>query len=383
MSDDVEIAVYGPEVDPAELESVYRAAFGAPGYDEPPEAARRFVAEQLPLHAQRDGFRCVVARGAGRVMGFAYGYTGQRGQWWSDHVAERVAAGLADEWVGGHFEFVELAVDPAEQGRGVGQALATALLSGVGHDRALLSTFNDDRPAVRLYRRLGWTRLSALDADSDLYGLRLDPKGLVERGYDALSYRYRGDDDDPVEYAPWMDTLIDRLPPAAAVLDIGCGCGVPVARRLAAAGFAVTGIDISRVQIERARSLVPDASFVQTDAAHAAFDPAGFDAVVCLYALIHMPQPEQVELLTRVATWLRPGGWLLVTTGATAWTGTERGWLDGDAPMWWSHPDAATYRRWITEAGLEVIEEGFVPEGSSGHQVFWARKGNRGGSPPS
>jgi hypothetical protein len=42
--------------------------------------------------------------------------------------------------------------------------------------------------------------------------------------------------------------------------------------------------------------------------------------------------------------------------------------------MWWSHADAATYRDWITEAGLRVESEAFVPEGDSGHQLFWARR---------
>jgi hypothetical protein len=46
--------------------------------------------------------------------------------------------------------------------------------------------------------------------------------------------------------------------------------------------------------------------------------------------------------------------------------------------MWWSHADAATYRGWIERAGLEVTEQGFVPEGDGGHALFWAR---RPGSP--
>lgn len=162
------------EANAAEFERIYLRAFGAPGYDEPAEAAQRFRAEQLPRHAQRDGFRCVVARLDERMIGFAYGYTGERGQFWSDWVAGRVPAEIAGEWIGGHFEFVELAVDPDEQGRGVGGALHDALLAGLPHARALLSTYRDDRPAPRLYRGRGWELLVAgLDDNSDLYGLRL------------------------------------------------------------------------------------------------------------------------------------------------------------------------------------------------------------------
>jgi hypothetical protein len=42
--------------------------------------------------------------------------------------------------------------------------------------------------------------------------------------------------------------------------------------------------------------------------------------------------------------------------------------------MWWSHADAATYRSWIGQAGLEITSQQFVPEGDSGHALFWARR---------
>jgi SAM-dependent methyltransferase len=201
-----------------------------------------------------------------------------------------------------------------------------------------------------------------------------DPIEIVRRGYDAVSHLYRRDDDSPAEYRDWLAALRDRLPARASVLDLGCGNGIPVAKALAGAGYGVTGVDLSDVQVERARRLVPAATFVRADATEVDFPPASFDAVVCLYALIHIPLDRQPPLLTRVAGWLRPGGWLLATTGASAWTGAEEGWLGGEAAMWWSHADAATYRGWITEAGLRVELEAFVPEGGSGHQLFWARR---------
>lgn len=201
-----------------------------------------------------------------------------------------------------------------------------------------------------------------------------DPKDVVRRGYDAASLLYRADDADEAEYGPWLDSLRERLPDGAAVLDLGCGCGVPVARSMSAAGHHVTGVDLSEVQIERARRLVPGAVFIRADATEVTFEPESFNAVVCLYALIHIPLDEQPPLLARIVSWLRPGGWMLATTGETPWTGTEDRWLDSDATMWWSHADGDTYRQWIAEAGLVIDEERFVPEGTSGHRLFWARK---------
>jgi SAM-dependent methyltransferase len=201
-----------------------------------------------------------------------------------------------------------------------------------------------------------------------------EERDLVRRGYDALSYRYRSDDAAEGKYAPWLADLQARLPAAGSVLDLGCGCGVPVARALAAAGHYVTGVDISDVQIERARCLVPAGAFIRADAATLEFPPGSFDAVVCLYVLIHLPLAEQPGILRRIAGWLRPSGWLLAVAGQGAWTGAEDNWLEGQTPMWWSQADAPTYRAWLEQAGLMITEQGFVPEDDGGHALFWARR---------
>ncbi|HYH32058.1 MAG TPA: class I SAM-dependent methyltransferase [Pseudonocardia sp.] len=198
---------------------------------------------------------------------------------------------------------------------------------------------------------------------------------LVRLGYDAVSERYRGDDDRPPAYARWLRSLSRRLPHRADVLDLGCGCGVPVSRELAARRHRVVGVDLSDRQVERARKLVPRARFVRADATEISFDEATFDAIVCLYALIHVPLDRQERLLRRMRGWLRPGGVLLATVGATAWSGREDDWLGSGAPMWWSHADAASYRRWLTAAGFVIDEDEFVPEGDGGHQLLIATAG--------
>ena len=208
-----------------------------------------------------------------------------------------------------------------------------------------------------------------------------DPVELVRSGYNAISRAYRSDDDPAHEYDPWLDALQEGIPARGKVLDIGCGCGVPVAHRLAAAGHQVTGVDVSDVQVERARQLVPGAVSLRADATETDFPPSSFDAVVCLYALIHMPLDRQPRLLHSIARWLRPGGWLLATTGQDAWAGTQDNWLGGPAAMWWSHADAATYRSWLHQAGLQITSQQFVPEGDSGHALFWARQPARSAPP--
>jgi 2-polyprenyl-3-methyl-5-hydroxy-6-metoxy-1,4-benzoquinol methylase len=206
----------------------------------------------------------------------------------------------------------------------------------------------------------------------------LDPQAardIVRRGYDEISEAYRGDDElrhrpgGTSRYLEWVARLTAMLPPQARVLDLGCGNGVPVSRDLAAAGCVVTGVDFSEVQIERARRLVPGATFLVADMTEVAFAPESFEAVLALYSLIHVPLPEQRDLLARVREWLVPGGRGLLITGHHAWTGAEHGW-HGGGQMWWSHADAATYRDWLDAAGLRIDAEEFIPEGDGGHALF-------------
>lgn len=201
-----------------------------------------------------------------------------------------------------------------------------------------------------------------------------DPKAVVRRGYDLVSRAYRADNAAEEGYAEWLDLLEARVPPPAKVLDLGCGCGVPVARRLSPR-YDVTGVDFSRVQIERARTLVPTATFKCADMTTLEFPEGAFDVVVCLFSIIHVPVEEQPAFLRSIARWLRPGGLLIATVGHGAWTGSESGWLGvSGGEMWWSHADAETYRQWFADAGLIIEEDRFVPEGSGGHVLLVASR---------
>src|SRR5215475_13194069 len=63
----------------------------------------------------------------------------------------------------------------------------------------------------------------------------------------------------------WHDRFASALPPAARVLDLGCGSGYPVARHLTGHGFRVTGIDSSPAMIALARSRLPEQEWIVAD----------------------------------------------------------------------------------------------------------------------
>lgn len=181
------------------------------------------------------------------------------------------------------------------------------------------------------------------------------PQDLVASSYDAIAERYAAWTGEELTgaRARYVGLLQDQLAPGAAVLDLGCGTGVPVSRALAAR-YRVTGVDGSARSITLACQNVPDAIFLQADMTQVAFPVEAFAAVISCYAIIHVPRTEHAALLRRIAVWLQPGGWLIATMGATASEGTEEDWLG--APMYWSHFDAETNERLLTEAGLEIVE---------------------------
>ena len=155
------------------------------------------------------------------------------------------------------------------------------------------------------------------------------------------------------ERARYAAELIARLPAGAAVLELGCGAGIPTTRALAER-FDVTGVDIAARHIELARQNVPAAQFIHADMATLDIAPANFDAVAAFYSIIHLPREEHAGLLRAIAGWLRPGGLLVAAMGAGAEPGDiEPDWLG--APMYWSHYDSTTNRALVERAGLHIL----------------------------
>jgi len=205
-----------------------------------------------------------------------------------------------------------------------------------------------------------------------------EARAIVLAGYALASHAYRGDEFELAGsgYEHWLGRLVPRLAPGARVLDLGCGNGLPVARELALR-FAVTGIDLSPVQIERARALVPAARFACADMAAFAPGEGAFEAVVAFYSVINLPLAEQPALFARIAGWLAPGGYLLATVGRDPWTGVEDDWRGvRGARMYYSQAGVAQYREWLAAAGLALLEEGREPRhGNPGYAVLIARRG--------
>ena len=137
---------------------MHRSALGAGALSDD------WAKNRLPVHAGRADFVFLVAREAGELAGFGYGYTGESGQWWTENVARSLTAAQRAEWIDEpHYEIVELHVRPAFQRHGIGSALLAQLLTRQPHDRALLSTQTGSRKARSFYAKNGWSELASVD----------------------------------------------------------------------------------------------------------------------------------------------------------------------------------------------------------------------------
>jgi SAM-dependent methyltransferase len=188
-----------------------------------------------------------------------------------------------------------------------------------------------------------------------------DPRTrLVGDGYDAMADRFAEWRDriagDPREW--WTERLTSRLPVGARILELGCGAGVPDAKRLAER-FRVTGVDISGEQIARARANVPDAEFIEADFTALDLAPGSFDAVAAFYSFNHVPRDLLAGTFARIHAWLVPGGLLLASFGTSdteSWVGE---WL-GTTMFFSSYPRETTSRL-LVEAGFERLLDDLGP----------------------
>jgi DNA-binding NarL/FixJ family response regulator len=180
-----------------------------------------------------------------------------------------------------------------------------------------------------------------------------DPGEIVRAGYDRAAARYRALEHDSARWprTEWIAELTKMLQPGAAVLDLGCAAGVPVAAELASR-YRVTGLDISPEHIQQAARNIPHAEFVCADARTVTFPAGHFDAIISLYTFDHIPRDEHRALLGRLRRWLRPDGLLLLSIEDRDEPGTVAQWLGAD--MYFSMFSADATRQLVRDAGFDI-----------------------------
>lgn len=128
--------------------------------------------------------------------------------------------------------------------------------------------------------------------------------------YSVLADYYDALVGDPEAFEAWTD-WIESHHPGPQVLELACGSG-EITRRLADAGFEVTGMDLSEEMLKRAREKSAKVSFQAGDMRDlSAFET--YDLILCLCDSINYLESEAEfsALLDEVKAHLKPGGLFL------------------------------------------------------------------------
>lgn len=167
-----------------------------------------------------------------------------------------------------------------------------------------------------------------------------------ERYWDAISGVYRDItriDANDFHYGPLLAgeselRLLPSLHPGMEALELGCGEGQN-SRWLARQGLRCTAIDISEGQLKYARA---DAATegLAIDFRHESIEtffsePERYDFITSSHAFEFVEDP--FGLVRRVATWLRPGGWFVLSTVHPVYNGDWVSAEEEDGTETWGH----------------------------------------------
>lgn len=142
------------------------------------------------------------------------------------------------------------------------------------------------------------------------------------------------------------------LPARAAVLELGCGSGMPISKVLIEEGLAVYGVDASASMVGAFRARFPGVPIACESVEASSFFDRSFDAILAWGLVFLLPAETQVNVLHRAAAALNPGGRLLFTAPAPACE-----WMDNLTGRRSVSLGAPAYRTVLAKAGLSLVGE--------------------------
>jgi SAM-dependent methyltransferase len=162
---------------------------------------------------------------------------------------------------------------------------------------------------------------------------------------------------------PEIPNILEDLPRALSVLDVGCGSGVHGAELKRVHSHRVVGVDLSETSIAKAKSRLAEAyvADVTNPELYPFFGAQRFDVIVFSDILEHLYDPADV--LTRHFQLLAPGGRILISLPNVAiWNVRlelllgrfeyqDTGTLDRTHIRFFTR---RTFRRFTQQAGLDV-----------------------------
>lgn len=163
------------------------------------------------------------------------------------------------------------------------------------------------------------------------------------------------------------------LASGGAVLDLGCGHGVPISQALVDEGFTVYGVDASATMIAAFRARFPDALAECSAVEDSGFFGRQFDGVIA-WGLVFLLVPDaQAKLIHQVAAAMKPGGKFLFTAPHE-----ECEWSDNLTGQRSVSLGTGAYRELVESKGL-ILDHEAKDEGQN-HYHFVQKPDNSDGA---
>jgi SAM-dependent methyltransferase len=142
-----------------------------------------------------------------------------------------------------------------------------------------------------------------------------------------------------------------RLPPAATVLDLGCGPGVPISQALIDHGFHVYAIDASPSMIAAFRARFPSVPVECAAVEDSDFFQRTFDAVVAWGLFFLLDAETQLRVIQKIARVLPRCGKLLFTAPRQICS-----WQDGMTGLTSISLGLDAYQKALEDEGMSLVK---------------------------
>lgn len=193
---------------------------------------------------------------------------------------------------------------------------------------------------------------------------------LIRVGYNAVHPIYCSHRN-TLKSGTYLQKVLQVLRPQASILDLGCGAGEPIDDIFLRQGHSVTGLDISEEMIRKARMNCPGGDYRVRDIATLGQNEFLADAVICMYAMFHLPRGTHGKMLRTINSCLPKGGLLLISMGDKPFEGFTDFY---GVQMWWSQWGPTKNRELLASAGFNILIDEIDRSGGESHQVILARK---------
>ncbi len=187
------------------------------------------------------------------------------------------------------------------------------------------------------------------------------------RDWDADRNRHVGSWNDK----PWHDRFIAALPPAASVLDLGCGSGHPVARNMVERGLHVTGVDSSPSLISLCRRRLPDQDWLVGDMRSLRLRRQ-FDGILAWDSFFHLTPDDQRRMFSVFAQHAASSTVLMFNSGPDY--GEAVGDYRGDH-LYHASLSADEYTELLDGIGFDVIVHAIEDWATGGGRTVWLARG--------